>query len=577
MITKFYQQELSHLRDLAVEFSKTHPALAPMLAGASQDPDVERLLEGSAFLTGLLRQKLDDEFPEVVHGLVRLIFPHYLRPIPSTTIVAFTPKQGLMEAMTVPAGIELTSVPVEGTKVIFRTCYDVEVHPLRITEVKLEEQPGRLSTLTLQLELTGIKLATWHPRRLRFFLAGNYAEAASLYYVLFNYVRQVAIMPVSGGSSRYLGRDSLKPVGFANKESLFPYPSQSFTGYRALQEYFILPEKFLFFDVTGLETWTNRGPGNIFKLVFTMESPTLLLPQIKKEHFTLFATPAVNLFPHDADPITLDHRQPDYRVLPSGGKPGHYQVYLVESVTGFAPGTVQKREFAPFELFTHQTKNVPVYYVNQKVSAIRPAAEVYLSVAYPPQDGPPMPETLSIKLWCTNADLAENLKLGDISKPTSSSPELCEFKNILPPTFTVQPPLGRNLLWRLLSHLALNLLSLGDRDNLKTLLRLYIFPESRDRSSVLANEKRIDGIVDLKIRTVDRLFAGLPIRGQDIRLKLNPDHFASRGDMYLFGAVMDHFLGTYANINCFASFHLEDSLKGETYSWPVRMGDRPLI
>ena len=84
MFNRYFQEELDKLKDLGVEFSKAHPAVAPMLSGRSSDPDVDRLLEGVAFLTALLRQKLDDEFPEIIHKLVQLIWPHYLRPLPST-------------------------------------------------------------------------------------------------------------------------------------------------------------------------------------------------------------------------------------------------------------------------------------------------------------------------------------------------------------------------------------------------------------------------------------------------------------------------------------------------------------
>ena len=83
MFNKYYQQQLQNLRELTREFSKVHPAIAPMLSGTTSDPDVERLLEGVAFMTGLLHRKLDDEFPEIIHGLMDIIFPHYLRPIPS--------------------------------------------------------------------------------------------------------------------------------------------------------------------------------------------------------------------------------------------------------------------------------------------------------------------------------------------------------------------------------------------------------------------------------------------------------------------------------------------------------------
>ena len=55
MFNRYFQEELAHLKDLGAEFSKAHPALAPMLSGPTADPDVERLLEGVAFLTGLLQ------------------------------------------------------------------------------------------------------------------------------------------------------------------------------------------------------------------------------------------------------------------------------------------------------------------------------------------------------------------------------------------------------------------------------------------------------------------------------------------------------------------------------------------
>ena len=377
MINRYYQLELSHLRELAVEFARAHPALAPMLSGTTQDPDVERLLEGTAFLTGQVRQKLDDEFPEVVHGLMRLIFPHYLRPIPASTIVVFAPKASLKESLLVPAGSALASVPVDGTKCLFNTCYDVHLDPLKIIGAAMRQQPGQRASISLSFELTGFPLSSWKAESLRLHIAGAFAEAANIYYLLFKHVRSVTLSATEGGSPITLRPDAIRPVGMANSEGLFPYPPQSFPGYRALQEYFILPEKFLFVDLTGLDAWRDRGPGSSFQVVFELERTPAFMPQIKKEHFVLFAAPAVNLFPFDGDPINLDHRQPEYRVIPSGGDPSHFQVYSVEKVVGLAPGTVQKREYAPFELFTPQDQAVPVYFVNTKQSATRPHPELF--------------------------------------------------------------------------------------------------------------------------------------------------------------------------------------------------------
>ena len=107
MLNRYYEDELTKLRTLAAEFSKANPALAPMLSGMSADPDVERLLEGVAFLTGMARQKLDDEFPEFVQEIANLLFPHFLRPVPATSVVAFLPRGAQMETVLIPAGTEL--------------------------------------------------------------------------------------------------------------------------------------------------------------------------------------------------------------------------------------------------------------------------------------------------------------------------------------------------------------------------------------------------------------------------------------------------------------------------------------
>src|SRR5690606_40988918 len=115
MLKRYYQQEMDQLRELGGAFARAYPALAPMLGGQTADPDVERLLEGVSFQPALVRRKLDDEFPEIVQDLIRLLWPHYLRPIPSPSAVAFRPKPTMKQPVSIPAGTRLASIPVEGT------------------------------------------------------------------------------------------------------------------------------------------------------------------------------------------------------------------------------------------------------------------------------------------------------------------------------------------------------------------------------------------------------------------------------------------------------------------------------
>ena len=350
MIEKYYQRELSNLRDLAAEFAKAHPALAPMLTGQSADPDAERLLEGTAFLSGLIYEKLDDDFPEIVHGLIQLIFPHYLRPIPSATLIRFTPKRSLREIIVIKKGTAIDSVESEGTRCTFTTSYDVQLFPMSVTAVSFSAPGGGHGRLRIDLNLTGLDAGSFTPDSLRFHLAGVYTEASRRNWLLFTRLRDVRLI-AADGKVVPLGPKAVTPVGFGEDESLIPFPARSFPGYRILQEYFVLPEKFLFFDVNGLQQWRNRGTGTSFSLEFDFADLPPELPPMRADHFQLFVSPALNLFPHQADPILLDHKKADYPIRAGGENPRHYQIYAVNKVIGFVQGTVQEREYLPFELF----------------------------------------------------------------------------------------------------------------------------------------------------------------------------------------------------------------------------------
>jgi type VI secretion system protein ImpG len=576
MFSHYFQQELENLRDLGQAFSQAHPAVAPMLSGAATDPDVERLLEGTAFLTALLREKLDDEFPEIVHELVQLIWPHYLRPIPATTIVAFGPKPTLKQTINIPAGIYLGSVPVEGTSCTFKTVCDVDVHPLTLLDATLDKSADRSPTVRLLLKLNGLKLDEWQPGALRFFLSDSFAGAADLSMILQRHTKKITINSPDGGMGVFLGPDALQPAGFSLDEGLIPYPSNSFPGYRILQEYFVLPEKFLFLDLKGWEKWTERGDGSRVEIVFELDQASLPFPRVRKESFALYATPVVNIFPHEADPIRLDHRKTDYLVRPAGSNVDHYQVYSLENVVGYVQGTAEERSYLPFDLFQREQRDFSVYHVKRRKAPIAEGIDVFLSVAYPPQGRIPRSETLSIELLCTNGALPENLQPGDICEPTSTSPEFVTFRDIRPVTRNVLPPLGSNLLWQLLGHLSLNFLSLATAQNLKALLELYVFSESRDRPAVLANQKRINGIEAVNAIQKDRIVNGAIIRGQEINLEIRQDHFAGPGDLFLFGSILDHFLGAYATINTYTRLRIHESMKGETHLWPPRLGNHTL-
>ena len=577
MIQRYFKKEMEQFKELGQEFAKAHPALAPMLSGPVADPDVERLIEGVSFQTALLRQKLDDEFPEIVQDLIRLLWPHYLRPIPSASTIVFQKKTTMKQAVTVAAGTMLESIPVGETACFFKTCYDVDVHPLSIRDAVFEEPSGRPPHIRLTLDLDGINLTDWQVSSLRFFLSGDYNTAADLYFLLMRHLGRIVLKPAGEGASTVLHSRNLKEAGFSAKTNIFPYPPHAFPGYRLLQEYFYCPDKFLYVDLTGWEQWKNRGEATSFEIYFELDKPPVLPSRVSGSTFVLSATPVINLFERDAEPIIIDHHRDWHYVRPDKSTSDQCQIYSIDKVTGYTPGNNDERVYQPFDQFNPDVQATPVYHTNIRQGMMSDGLDVYLAVAYPPGVKLLEAETLSLSLTCTNGTLPQRLRIGDICLPSKNCPEYLTVRNIKPLTQTIVPPLGTGFLWRLISHLSLNYLSLANKDNLRALLDLYIFPESQSQSAVLANKKRISGIDHLEDKVAERLFRGMIIRGRDITIRLRKDHYASTGDMFIFGCVLDNFFGGYASINSYTALTVSEALRGEQYSWPARLGNQPLI
>jgi len=578
MIARYYQEELARLKEFAAGFAAAHPALAPMLAGPSSDPDVERLLEGVAFQNGLLRQKLDDDFPELVHDLARLVCPQYLRPIPASTIVAFSPRPSLDHSRVIPAGTELSSVPLDETRCLFRTCSDIEFHPLELLDASFAQSTRGNSSVTITFELRDRSLNNWAPDRLRLFLADEYRLAAQLYFLLRRHLLRIVIEPEKGGTTLTLPPECLRPAGFQDDEALFPYPSHASPGYRLLQEYFALPQRFLFLDLFGWERWVERGTCSRFSVRFELSDFKFPPPRVNQNSFALFAAPVVNLFSRDADPIILDHRKERYLVRPAALPPHHAQIFSIDEVSGFVPGVPSSRHYKAFELLRPYSTDAPTYHETMTPPTARDGYDLYLVFPYPTAGMSIQGETISIQLTCTNGDLPKGLRIGDVCHPTVSSPECATFRNITHIAPGAQPPLGPNLLWRLLSHHSLTSSSIDSSEKLQALLGLYLFTDGSDEASPsAANRKRIEGIKELVASPAHRLVRGVPIRGTEVRISINGDHFAGGGDLFIFGSVLDHFFSGLATLNTFTHLIINDTAGGATIDFRPRLGNRPLL
>jgi type VI secretion system protein ImpG len=583
---KHYYDELMYLRELGEEFSKAYPRLAPFLSAKGKDPDVQRLLEGFAFIAGRLRQKLDDELPELTHSLISILWPPFLRPIPAMSILQFTPiPNAVSERMLIPRGVAVDSVPVEGTRCRFETCFEVDLRPLEVESVELRRDATGQSMRLAFRPYGGIFAENLGLDSLRFHLAGELSVCQSLYLWLARELKEVRVEvtgPAGEKRSFSLPARCVKPVGFSEDEAVIPYPPNGFAGYRLLQEYFALPQKFLFFDVAGLGTVASVSKTGHFSLIFEFAKPFEGPVRVGKENLLLHCTPVINLQPRDADPIRLDQREMEYRVRPSGADASHFEIYSVDKVEGWVRGTGKRRPYQPFLSFDRPLAEGDEEEIFYRVR-IRPAAagrgvDTYLSFVQAGKTAsPPAAETVSTELTVTNRNLPEKLRRGDIRVPTGSSPEFAEFDNVLPPTLSLAPPLGDGLEWKLISNMSLNQLSLANVESLRAILSVYNFAAHYDRQARELNSLRMEGIRKAAAEPSVHVFRGLPVRGTQVEMEIDSAKFSGLGEAYLFSSILNEFFSLYATINSFHRLRVRDVDRGEEYRWPPRIGEKTLL
>jgi type VI secretion system protein ImpG len=597
----YYERELAFLRQIGAEFAAKYPKIASRLlleANKSEDPHVERLIQAFAFLAARVHHKIDDDFPEITDALLGVLYPHYLAPVPSMSIAQFVidPEQGkLTSGHRIARGTPLYSQPVGGTPCRFRTCYPMTLWPIEVTSARFEEpdrlrpSPEAVAAIRLELRcLGGVTFGQLELDHLRFYLHGESPLVYGLYELLLNNTCRVQLRAPgqqSGLRPILLPPRCLQPVGFGPDEGMLPYTPRSFLGYRLLQEYFAFPEKFLFFDLCELDHAGRHGFGDRLDiLIFLNRVPRLEQP-INASTFRLGCTPIVNLFEQIAEPIRLNHAQIEYRVIPDIRRQSATEVYAIETVTCTSPHLLEPLDIQPFYSFRHASdheRQQAFWHATRKPSQKKGDAgtEVYLSlVDFTFQPTLPPVETLTLHATCTNRDLPGKLPFGGERGDfeLEGAAPLSRIRCLKKPTETVRPPLQRGAQWRLISHLALNYLSIceGGREALQEILKLYDFSDS----AVL--RQQIAGITDVTSRRVVGRPASMPwngfCRGMEVTIEFDEEKYVGSG-VFLFASVLEKFLGLYASLNSFSQMIAISRQREEPIKrWPPRAGEQILL
>jgi type VI secretion system protein ImpG len=426
-------------------------------------------------------------------------------------------------------------------------------------------------------------------KELRFFLSGDLPTTNQLYELLFNHVTNVQIrLPQAppGKSTLTLPGTAIRPVGYEDHEGMLPFSPRSFPGFRLLSEYFAFPQKFLFFDLSGLEGMAGMPPQQDAELlIFLNRAAPPLESRVTADSFRLSCVPIVNLFTKLAEPIRLSRTKTEYLVVPDARRPHAMEVYSIDEVESIHPDTKEVLRYQPFYALTDKTETGSgAFWHHQRRSSPSPSdtgTDVYLIMVDSDFDpAVPATEVVSVRTTCTNRNLpAEIQRTGSVDwqfQLAGQSP-VRRITTPVDPTPALRLPEGGDR-WRLLSHLSLNHLSLaGGPDGaaaLREILRLYDYTASSSTS------QQIDGLFSVRSsRGIAPIREGRTrgfCRGLDVEITFDDEKFPGTG-FYLLASVLERFLGQYASINSFTRM-IARSRQRDFWEkrWPPRTGNLTL-
>lgn len=557
-IRHYYERELTSLREQGKLFSKRFPKLAPFLGQGIKDPDIERLLEGFAFISGKLWAKIEDTYPELSEQFLALLAPSYFCVTPAATILQFQPNPGLgQKAKFIPRGTEILSLYQE-EKYPFTLSYDLWVNPLEISAVSQKVKQG-LTHLKIGFNVLYGAISTDLTRPFRFYLQGDLRETYPILYALKRQLKKIYIH--INGARHPLDLAHFISLGFSATESLLPFYEEEYQSFSLLAEYFNFPEKFMFLELLGFELNQFAGVKN-FELEFVLSVDERQHLSLRAEHFQLHAVPCINLFKANAEPLLHQGKKINYPLRADKGS--HLAIHSVTQIEGFIEKEKKRFEYQPARDFPILQEEVHRYQTHLHASFVHDHPEVYLELWSPHYVLDTQLISIEILAYQPNAFLEVNgTQLLSSEKGTVSF----EFTNLIPLTMPVYPPLSLEVVWQLIAHLSFQFKNLAEVETLKQIVLAYDFAGLAPGRNQGLGKKVAESMLSLQTLPEQHFIRGEIFYGKRSILSLQEDGFLNSGEIDLFGEIMATILQEHAPFNSFHELTIKGVLSGISLTW----------
>jgi type VI secretion system protein ImpG len=596
-LLRYFEEELGLFGTYAREFRNRFPKPASDLhiSGETyEDPSVARLIQSVALMSARIKKRLDDDYPKFTESMLESLYPHYLRPLPSHSVVQFGNRgtnELLPDLRVVPRGSLLRTSAVQGVICSFRNVYDVALAPIVLSaagfssvvnaprSVRLPRGASSCISIVIERGSDKVDLSATDVPVLRVFVDGEPSMRAALLDTLMMRTAAAYVQVNRESAWLPLERIPLRLAGLGEDDAMVPFPARSHPAFRLLTEYFTYPEKFNFVDIDLAELTRLMPPQCVrFTLHLALEgvaadsNEARLLASLSHKNLLLGCTPVINLLEKAGEPVQLAHTTAEYPLCADSAHAWAYEIHSVNAVRlvhGGPGGPVT--EFEPLYSLrpdggaSNGRRHYWITRRDETTAAVSPGHEIRIALIdsdFRPSDTGGA--TMSAEVTCTNRDLPCQLRYGapEGDMHTDGVPSTSPIRMLRKPTPTYRFDSRNGTHWRLIAHLALNYSRLTNAGlaDFQKMLALYDLP----RSAI--SQRQIKGIVGLEHGSVRAWIKTEPVSslmpGIRIRMTIDEQAFVGSG-VYVFAQVMDRYFALNGQLNCFTQLEIVSQQTGE--------------
>ena len=609
---RIYSNELDYLRRMSGEFAKEFPTVARRLnldEFECQDPWVERLIEGTAFLTARVQRQLHGGMPRLAQSLVDIAAPYASAPIPSSALCQLQPSPDLSTARVLSAGTMFQTDVPEGarTPCTWRSIRDITLRPISIKDTVLASRGQPPANITMergeqawfQLTLTahGSRSCIADGTPLSVHVMGPASTPGQMLKLLMGSCTRVLIAEGNKVVQSLPPSALLNDLDLERSDRSLLTPSQR-RGMSMLlmQRYAVLQEQFHGFAVDGIDASSVPDSSGELQIVIMLDNADEELERrMRLEMFRLHTMPLINLFKRRADRVLLDSLHESREIVVDRTRPLDYEVYDLELVEAIDDeGSIAMPLRPIYDLRDSDAPESGFYNLHRSdrldSDSVRRhgprsdyrGTDTWISMTLPHGRVSSTIEQLSIEVWCTNRDLPLLLPAQARCMPVESSPGLAGANIIAGPSRPRHPEQDAERQWRILGQMAVGHLRTLDHQGkqnatgaFRDALMTHIDESDQAALQQVRALRRISGRTVTRRQLIGRRAA--EVRGLLCTIEVSDEAMHGGVDIYTLPMVVARYLQRLISVNAFIETKLVDSSGEELLSWQPRTGHKSML